>query len=304
MKERTFFSPAKVNLFLQVKKRLPSGYHEIATCIQAVDWVDQITFSFSEKDAFTCSDPDLSSRKDNLVWKAVALFREQTGWCQPLSIHLEKHIPVGSGLGGGSSNAATTLWALHRFFPGSIQCGDLQKWAKELGADVAFFFSGGLAQCTGIGERVESIPMTTPFSGFWIIKPSFSLSTATVYQALAVRQKKCIDLHQWVKQFFCGEGEWINDLEIPAFQISKELYNLKKLLSEEGKYPTLMTGSGSAIFSFRPSLPSLPDSYETRFVSPIFRSSEAWYELPMTHQACCHEGSGFTSKDVGVESYR
>ena len=156
----TLFSPAKINLYLHVIKKRTDGYHDISSLFQAIDLGDTLHFEWSnhEPDKLTCTDPNLTTDSSNLIMKAVLLFRQKTDWHHPVSIHLEKRIPIQSGLGGGSSNAATTLWALNEKAgrPASIE--QLQTWSAEIGSDIPFFFSEGTAHCLGRGEEVKSIP--------------------------------------------------------------------------------------------------------------------------------------------------
>src|SRR5262249_13981075 len=106
----TLLSPAKINLFLRILGKRPDGYHELASLFQAIDLADTIHFSLSDADHLTCTDPAIPVDRSNLIWKSVNLFRRKTGLNFHLKIHLEKKIPHQAGLGGGSSNAATTLW--------------------------------------------------------------------------------------------------------------------------------------------------------------------------------------------------
>ncbi len=107
------FSPAKLNLFLRVLSKRKDGYHEIASLFQAIDFGDILTFALSDKDKLTSSDPSIPHDRSNLIFQAADQFRRQTGLHFGLEVDLEKKIPTQSGLGGGSSNAATTLWALN-----------------------------------------------------------------------------------------------------------------------------------------------------------------------------------------------
>lgn len=130
-------SPAKINTILKVLGKRQDGYHEIFSIMQAVSFFDTITIKLAAKDTFTCSDATLRMDGANLVVKAVELFRKTTNIDQPLSIHLEKRIPQGAGLGGGSSNAATTLFGLDELFKTQL---DLLSLGACLGSDVPFFF--------------------------------------------------------------------------------------------------------------------------------------------------------------------
>lgn len=156
------FSPAKINLFFRVLKKRDDGYHEIASLYQAIDLGDTLNITLNECDELSCSDPSLQTDESNLVLKAAALFRKKTALALYIKVHLHKQIPIQAGLGGGSSNAATTLWALNKLAncPASFQ--DLALWSCELGSDVAFFFSKGAAYCTGRGELFSSLDNFAP----------------------------------------------------------------------------------------------------------------------------------------------
>lgn len=160
----TLISPAKVNLFLRVLGKRPDGYHELASLFQAIDLADTLHFTLSKHDHLTCTDPAIPLDNTNLIWKTVHLFRRKTNHQFPIHIHLEKNIPIQAGLGGGSSNAATTLWALNELLNTHIPSETLTAWAGEIGSDVPFFLSTGTAYCTGRGEIVKSLPPCRPIS--------------------------------------------------------------------------------------------------------------------------------------------
>ncbi len=133
-KSLTLFSPAKINLFLRIMGKRPDGYHELASLFQAIGLGDTLTFTLTPQDSLTCSDPSLPCNDSNLIIKALHLFRRKTNLHIPVTIHLEKHIPTQAGLGGGSSNAATTLGALNTLTTiltqfKSFKTG-LRKWAQ------------------------------------------------------------------------------------------------------------------------------------------------------------------------------
>ncbi|MBT7461660.1 MAG: 4-(cytidine 5'-diphospho)-2-C-methyl-D-erythritol kinase, partial [Waddliaceae bacterium] len=151
-------SPAKVNLFLKVVRRRDDGFHDIVSLFQTISLEDRLTFSFSEKDKVSCSDPSIPTDGRNLVNKARDLFRKKTGTDATFDIAIEKNIPAEAGLGGGSSNAATTLWALNTLAGNPATHDELREWASELGSDVAFFLSHGTALCTGRGEKIKELP--------------------------------------------------------------------------------------------------------------------------------------------------
>lgn len=139
MNTLTLKSPAKVNLFLRIVGKRPDGYHELASLFQSISLYDLLHFTPSTQDVLTCTDPSLPIDKTNLIWKAVDLFRKKTNLHTFVKVHLEKNIPTQAGLGGGSSNAATTLWALNQLCGKPATDLQLSQWAGEIGSDVSFF---------------------------------------------------------------------------------------------------------------------------------------------------------------------
>lgn len=259
-----FFSPAKLNLFFRVIGKRPDGYHEIASLYQAIDFGDTLTLTItSGEDQLTCSDPHLPCDSSNLVLRAVNLFRKKTGRSFGLHAHLDKHIPIQAGLGGGSSNAATTLWALREMTGVSLSDKELSSWGAELGSDVPFFFSEGTAYCTGRGEIVENLPSLPHLSG-WIAKPLVGLSTPAVYQ-------KVVPLALDTQPFF-------NDLEPAAFSLLPELADLKTKLFKIGFEQVSMTGSGTAFFCLGPV--SSPALQNVKFIPfRALQRTNNWYAL-------------------------
>jgi 4-diphosphocytidyl-2-C-methyl-D-erythritol kinase len=244
----TLFSPAKINLFLRILGKRPDGYHEIASLFQAIDLGDTLTFTFSKEDKLTCSDPTLPCGGSNLVMKAVDLFRRKTQLPFYIDIHLEKRIPTQAGLGGGSSNAATTLWALNALHNFPVTEQELQTWSADIGSDIPFFFSLGTAYCTGRGERVRNLspPTLPPLS---IFKPKEGISTPEVYKALQLGECLSVDPEKLLEGFYAGCPSYHNDLEKPAFHLCPLLVPLKKCLLDEGHRTLFMTGSGTALVS-------------------------------------------------------
>lgn len=137
------FSPAKINLFLRIVSKRPDGYHNLSSVFQTISLGDTLTFDFQEQgkqeDVLTCTDPHLPVNSSNLALKAAELFRRKTGIHHFYKIHLEKIIPIEAGLGGGSSNAATTLWACCQLADIQIPLATLKEWGAEIGSDVPFF---------------------------------------------------------------------------------------------------------------------------------------------------------------------
>ncbi|MBF5058578.1 4-(cytidine 5'-diphospho)-2-C-methyl-D-erythritol kinase [Candidatus Neptunochlamydia vexilliferae] len=254
------FSPAKLNLFFRVLKKRTDGFHEIASLMQAISFGDTLHFEVSDKDTFTCTDPSLPTDETNFVPRARTLFREKTSFIQPIAIHLEKKVPIEGGLGGGSSNIATTLWALNQLSGLHIDEGTLSSWAGELSSDAPFFFSWGTANVTGRGEKVEPLKPLPPQS-LYLAKPKGGLSTPLVYKHCCPNDSK--------------EG---NDLEAAAFALRPDLGDLKRELLALGFETVTMTGSGTTFFcTGAVEQPTLPDVnfWKTSF---LWRKEGNWYK--------------------------
>jgi 4-diphosphocytidyl-2C-methyl-D-erythritol kinase len=174
-------SPAKLNLSLRVLSKRPDGFHEIETLmVKLPGLADEITILPSDQFSFTCSDPSLPTDSRNLAVKAVEALAEKTGHPQHYQIHLEKRIPHGAGLGGGSSNAATVLLALNSQLANPLSPQELHELAATIGSDVPFFLYAGAAWCRGRGEIIEAAP-APPALPIVLFKPGFSVSTADAY---------------------------------------------------------------------------------------------------------------------------
>ena len=246
----SFFSPAKVNLFFRVLYKREDGFHEIASLYQAINLGDYLHIRRANKDHVTCSDLTLSMCDQNLVRKALALFRKETGILDSLHIHLEKNIPREAGLGGGSSNAATTLWALYKLFGCTPSLSEFQRLGSILGSDVPFFFSSGTAYCTGRGEKLMEISLSDTFydTSFWIAKPFSGLATPKVYKACNPSLVPSRDPLQSLHSFTSSHPSFYNDLEEAAFLVSPKLKEFKDALLASGFDQVVMSGSGSSFF--------------------------------------------------------
>jgi 4-diphosphocytidyl-2-C-methyl-D-erythritol kinase len=269
-------SPAKINLFLRIVGRRPDGYHDLASLFQAIDLYDTIHFAEAEQDILTCSNPSLPVDKSNLISKAVHLFRRKTGIVKPLSIHLEKRIPMEGGLGGGSSNAATTLWALNHLCGKPASDAELALWAVEIGSDISFFLSSGTAYCTGRGEILQSVPDLAS-QPILIVKPAQGLSTKQVFGKLNLSQLNSQDPKAALASFSSEKPIYFNDLETPAFELMPELAQFKQKLIHSGYSIVLMTGTGSSLFCLGEGRdPHLPDCqiFRTSFIN---RLPCSWY---------------------------
>jgi 4-diphosphocytidyl-2-C-methyl-D-erythritol kinase len=174
-------SPAKINLFLEPLRKRPDGYHEIVTVMQTIDFCDELEIELvGEGLALECAQADVPSGPENLVWRAADAFRVAAGVESGARIRLTKRIPLGGGLGGGSSNAAITLLGLNELVGRPLGRGELARLAASLGSDVTFFLYGGTALCRGRGERVKPL---RPAPEFWVVlvMPPIRISAAEAY---------------------------------------------------------------------------------------------------------------------------
>lgn len=270
------FSPAKINLFLALLGRRDDGYHELSTLMQAIDLGDWLTFRLGHLDRLRLSDPTLPTDGSNLILRAVDLFRERTGLKFGVEVEVDKQIPVQGGLGGGSSNAATTLWALNQLCGAPAGDEELREWAREIGSDVAFFLSQGTALCTGRGEIVEEL-LPLPGRSFWIVAPPFGLSTPSVYQRVDLSLISRPDPQALIRRFYEGEIPCFNDLALPAYSALPQLGQLHKELEERGCGPVLLSGSGSSLVCFGAPPPEM-EGVRRFSVGYTGRSPNTWYQ--------------------------
>lgn len=267
-------SPAKINPFLRILNKREDGFHELASLFQAVDLVDILSFEIAQEDLFTCSNPDLPIDSNNLVVKAVNLFREQSGKTFPLHIHLEKHIPVEAGLGGGSSNAATALYALNQLSGKPFSDYELAALGAKLGSDVSFFFSSGIAYCTGRGEIVEDVDL--PLTSYTLCKPAFGSSTQAVYKALKLNSCLNVDPITLLNNFQGNIPHYINDLEPAAFAVYPALEAFKLTLLASGFETVLMSGSGSTFICIGADKTAVSHEFFVK-VNVLKRKTNSWY---------------------------
>jgi 4-diphosphocytidyl-2-C-methyl-D-erythritol kinase len=276
----TYYSPAKVNLFFKVLNKRSDGYHDIASLYQTVNLFDIISIKKSKKDSFTCLSKiiDLKWDDGNLIKKALLLFREKTRINHSVEIILNKNIPIEAGLGGGSSNAATMLFALNELFDNPLNVSELKSISSKIGADVAFFFSSGKAFCRGIGDVFEEIKPEGRID-FYIAKPSFGMSTKKVYQNVKLGLLIKQDSNNLRELVYNNKISYFNDLEVSAFELEPRLSEVKNQLMKMGFDRVVMTGSGSSFLCFG-EVPII-ENKEINFykVFNIQRNPKNWYSL-------------------------
>jgi 4-diphosphocytidyl-2-C-methyl-D-erythritol kinase len=248
-------SYAKINLALSVLGRRQDGYHDIQTIFQNIDLYDEFEFHSSPHIELHCkSFPDIR-QEDNLVWKAAASLASECGGDHTVSITLRKNIPLGAGLGGGSSNAAITLLALRCFWNLDISDSDLISIAADLGSDVPFFLRGGTALGIGRGEEIHPLP-DPPTENMIIIYPGVTVSTAEAYRSLNLGLTSSLTDHRI--QRLCGQikagkrflAEIFNDFEASILSAYPPILEAKNFLKTQGAMASMLSGSGSSVFGF------------------------------------------------------
>jgi 4-diphosphocytidyl-2-C-methyl-D-erythritol kinase len=253
-------APAKINLGLRVVGKRADGYHLLDTIMVAVSLYDEIDIrkirtasknpASDELIKISCDHPDVPLAEENIVYRAAQLILKKSRRAQPISIRIKKNIPVGAGLGGGSSDAAATLVGLNRLFKLRLSLAMLKKMALSLGADVPFFIQARPARAQGIGERLRAL---RGLPRFWsvIIYPGFPVSTAWVYGNLGAKLTKPIvntSITPSLKSLDGLTRRLENDLEGVTLKRYPEIGVLKQKLLHEGALRVLMSGSGSSVF--------------------------------------------------------
>lgn len=301
----SLFSPCKINVFLRITSKRPDGFHDLASLFHVISLGDKIKFSLSpskSKDRLSTNVPGIPLDERNLIIKALNLYRKKTGSDKFFWVHVDKRVPTGAGLGGGSSNAATALWAANQFSGGLATEKELQEWSGEIGSDVPFFFSNGAAYCTGRGEVVEDIPSPLPFDlPMVLIKPPQACSTAEVYKRFRLDVSSSVDpltLLDKISKGGISQDVCVNDLEPPAFEVLPSLKRLKQrvLAAGRGKYDAVfMSGSGSTIVGVgSPDAPQFiydEEDYKDVFLSEatfITRGDKQWYTEPSSSNAASY----------------
>jgi 4-diphosphocytidyl-2-C-methyl-D-erythritol kinase len=253
--EVRILAPAKINLGLAVLGPRGDGYHEIRTIFQAVSLWDRITLR-PARAGIRVDCPELAGLGErNLAHRAARLFLEKTGAGDGVRIDLEKRIPAGGGLGGGSSDAAAVLLGCCRLFGRVPEAGLLREWAATLGSDVPFFLEGGSAVGRGRGELLQRLAPFPGAAAALIHIPVTGLSTADVYRSLKP-ERLTARTRKFTILLACWQGgdvrrlakRLFNDLETPAFALAPGLADVKEALCTAGADGALLCGSGSSVF--------------------------------------------------------
>ncbi|CAK1787109.1 4-(cytidine 5'-diphospho)-2-C-methyl-D-erythritol kinase [Vibrio crassostreae] len=235
-------SPAKLNLFLYITGRRDNGYHELQTLFQFVDFGDELTVTANKKTSAITITPAIPgvATEDNLIWKAATALQQYTSTSFGADIELKKVLPIGGGIGGGSSNAATVLVALNYLWQLNLSDDQLAKIGLKLGADVPVFVRGYAAFAEGVGEQLQ--PANPDEKWYLVVKPQVSIATVDIFtHSELTRNTPKRALSTLLEQ------EYVNDCE----KIVRMLYpEVDKQLSWLLQYaPSRLTGTGSCVFA-------------------------------------------------------
>jgi 4-diphosphocytidyl-2-C-methyl-D-erythritol kinase len=253
----TVQAPAKVNLFLELHGRRPDGYHEIETVMQAVTLYDRIELrpGPAKQIELQCSEPELPLDDGNIAYRAAALLDREIGLPQGVQIRLEKGIPHGAGLGGGSSDAAGVLAGINRLFGLGLGLDELAAYGAELGSDVPFFVRGGVALCEGRGERITPVPSS--LAAYVVIcRPRCVLSTRAVYENMdslgltSGEHNSSFVLDSLAQgQFVSTCAHLFNRLERAAIALAPVVGQVREQLAAAASGIALVSGSGSSVYA-------------------------------------------------------
>lgn len=256
MEKQNYKARAKINLALDVCRRLENGYHEIRTVMQMVDIYDELEFKRRE-------DPDiilsvdsrdyLGDLENNLIFRAAKLMKQQYNIQHGVEIRLKKNIPVAAGMAGGSTDAAATMLAMNEMYELGLTREQLMEQAVRLGADIPFCIMGGTALAEGIGEKLSPLP-PPPEAFLLIVKPPIMVSTQWVYQHLQLdMMERHPDIDGMVAALKQGSLEGITDrMENVMETVTKKehpiITDIRRMMMENDALNAVMSGSGPSIF--------------------------------------------------------
>ena len=268
---------AKINLDLRVLGKRPDGYHELRTIFQTISLADSLDIAFTpgRKTSIELDDPLAIS--DNLVVRAARLAMDAMRATGRVEMRLRKHIPMGAGLGGGSSDAAAVLLALPALAGRALPLPILGDLAARLGSDVPFFLLGGTAVGIGRGTELFPLPDRPAMSGL-VVAPAVHVNTAQAYRDLSpgltseAQENKIFSFQSLTWERGVGKSSE-NDFEAVVFKQHRNLADLKKRLLRAGATAAMMTGSGSALFGLFPDRHGISAAMQSLGDEKVFRIS-------------------------------
>ncbi|MBW1679409.1 MAG: 4-(cytidine 5'-diphospho)-2-C-methyl-D-erythritol kinase [Deltaproteobacteria bacterium] len=246
---RNLLAPAKINIRLEVLDKRQDGYHEIRSIMCHVGLYDVVTLSPSNKGInLTSNSIHIPVGTNNLAYKSASLLMRKAKISGGVNIHLEKHIPIAAGLGGGSSDAAAVMKGVNDLYELKYSPSELMKLGSEIGADVPFFFFQSPARATGIGEKLSPLNLSPPF---WtlLVTPPIPVSTAWAYGQFGLEPGDgFINIPEKIDLLLAGKQILYNALEDIVIRRFPEIDEIKKVLIKLGAWGSRMSGSGPTVF--------------------------------------------------------
>jgi 4-diphosphocytidyl-2-C-methyl-D-erythritol kinase len=274
---------AKINLGLLITGKRQDGYHTLETIFAPINWYDTIEFTDFDLISMSCSNINLPVDDNNLCIRAARSLQQFAGTRKGVAMKLQKQVPFGAGLGGGSSDAATVLRVLNELWEVNASQEELHALAVKLGADVPYFLSmKGLAYARGIGDELDDLGLTLPYYIVTVF-PEEHIATAWAYKNFYPRfDRKLPDLKKLVSEL-CISGNkenlpaFENDFEPAVFDHFPAVYQVKSTLLQAGSLFSSLSGSGSAVFGLfeqeeqaLAAMKRLPEAYRTNLTYPFF----------------------------------
>lgn len=254
---------AKINLGLMVMGRRPDGYHDIATIFHRIDLFDEITLSAAADIRVDSTDPAAPGDSSNTCFTAARLLQERLGETAGVRCRVSKRIPVGAGLGGGSSDAATLLCGLPALWGRAVDGATLRDLAIAVGSDVPYFLSSGSAFATGRGEILEYFALDLPFA-ICVCYPNVPVATSWAYAQVQPRSGSSGDLRSALEEGIQTpallQGSLVNDFEDAVTARYPEIAQVKASFRTSGSVFASMSGTGSSVYGFFPDLQTALDA--------------------------------------------
>jgi len=303
----TFFSPAKINLFLAVTGRRADGFHDLVSVVAPLDFGDELTIEAGDRFTLECDAPAVPLDGSNLIMKAAVAFAAATKWKGGAHFKLTKRIPMGAGLGGGSSNAVAALRALNQLAGGIASETTLMEIAAKLGSDCVLFLKNTPVIMRGRGESVEKLMPNGPTSPVarlvgrrvLLFKPSFGIGTAWAYGKMAKRgtdylpkEEAELRLKCWHEGAVPLEELLFNNMEGVAFEKYVALPLLLEKLRKDFGGIGRMSGSGSACYLL------LGEKQASAPLVSVIR--DCWGQAAFVHEGCIAQSSALTGSEQGA----
>jgi 4-diphosphocytidyl-2-C-methyl-D-erythritol kinase len=272
--EIELLSPAKVNLFLKVISKRDDGYHDILSLMEPISLFDVVRMKIEDGEGISTRVtatgslghlPPVPDGPENLAYQAAELFLERAGVKRSVDIEIDKHIPSGAGLGGGSSNAASVLMCLNDALGQPIDHDELMAISADIGSDVPFFLLKGSALASGRGEVLERISF--PLYDYVLVNPGFEVASAWAYDNLDLTKKDEDNMLMYSKSALMDSQHikdlLVNDLEPAVLDRYPQILELKELLLATDALGVLMSGSGPTVFAVYPGLDEAKVAFES-----------------------------------------